>query len=103
MATRHQQAPSRRAGACQFVGVNMLALLLAVVAVGGGGVVARRVPVRIADLAPVKPTLRISHLPLTLGGGLDVSLVRSTLRFPQRCQGGCRKGNDQGYSEKKFV
>jgi hypothetical protein len=32
-----------------------------------------------------------------------VSLVRSVLRLPQRCQGGRRKGNDQGYGKKKFV
>ena len=78
-----------------------LALLAAVGAVGGG-VVARR-PVRIADLPPAKPRLRISPLPLTLGGRLEVSLVRSTLRLPQRCQGGRRKGNDQGHGKKKFV
>jgi hypothetical protein len=75
-------------------------LLAAVWAVGGG--VARR-PVGIADLPPVKPTLRVSQRPLTFGGKLDASLVRSILRFPQRCQGGRRKGNDQGYGKKKFV
>src|SRR6476619_2289460 len=95
---------SRRAGACQFarLGLQWLALLLAAVGAVGGRVVARR-PVRIADLPPVKPRLRISPLPLTLGGRLEVSLVRSTLRLPQRCQGGRRKGNDQGYGKKKFI